>query len=143
MTNFSQLKKLDVTNETTELKLYAIEGEPVITVAPATQANSQYFNAILRQSGKQVRELKAGAPISTATLDKNRDQDRALFPKYVVKGWDGVMDAEGAVVPFTEDNVRDFLEALPDWLMDEIRNFASETRNFLEDVMDAEELSKN
>lgn len=143
MPNFSQLKQLDVTNETTELTLYAIKGEPVITVAPATQANSQYFNAILRQSGKQVRELKAGAPINTATLDRNRDEDRALFPKYVVKGWKGVMDADDTEVPFTEGNVRDFLEAIPDWLMDEIRTFASETRNFLEDVMDAEELSKN
>ena len=46
---------------------------------------------------------------------KNREQDRDLFPKFVIVGWDGVLDSDGEPVEFTKENCADLLAALPDW----------------------------
>lgn len=142
MANFSHLQKLDVAGVTAELKLEYIKGSPVLVLAQAGQANVPYFNAVARMTSKQFRGTR-GARVDASILNQQREQDRELFPRYVMRGWSGVVDADGNEVLFSQDNAADFLQALPDWLVDEIRNFASEPANFLEDDMDAEELAKN
>jgi len=143
MSNFNYLKKLEVEGKTARCEIHNIPGEPVLIVKPATEANKPYFNAVLRQSKRNVRAVQSGA-INAAMLSENRNQDRELFPKFVVVGWEKVSDADGNFAEFTEENCRAFLDAMPDWLFDKIRNFAGDCSNFMEDApVDVESLVKN
>lgn len=137
MSNFSHLRALEVRDKTARCTIYQIKGEPVLVVRPATEANKPYFNAVLKRTRKNVRAVQAGA-ISQAMIAENRSEDRELFPKHVVVGWEGVSDSHGAAVPFSEEACAEFLEALPDWLFDEVRNFAGNSANFTDGVVDAE-----
>ena len=144
MSDFSHLQRFDVAAaETVDYELYQIDGEAVLEIAPATDANKPFFNATLRRSRKSIRALNAGA-ISPAMIHSNREDDRRLFASYVVKGWRGVVDSEGKDVSFTQDNVAAFLGALPSWIFDELRVFATTPANFLEEgISEAEETGKS
>lgn len=146
MADFSHLKGLDVsTDKTAEFHLHQItvNGKtPVLIVAPATEANKPYFNALLKRAGKSARQVRAGA-ISSGMIAENRDEDRDLYPKHVVKGWRDVIDGKtGEDVKFSAKECRAFLEALPDWLFDDCRNFCGNPANFT-DVVDVEVHAKN
>lgn len=143
MSDFSHLKRLEVgVAETVDYELFQIEGEPVLEVAPATEANKPYFNAVLRRSRKNVRAINAGS-ISPGMIASNRAEDRLLYAAHIVKGWRNVQDAEGKEAPFTSENVRDFLEALPNWIFDDLRTYCGNPANYLEDgISEAEETGK-
>lgn len=132
--DFSHLKNLDVKDKTARFPIHQIAGAPVLIVKPATEANKPYFNAVLKKSRRNVRALKAGA-ISQVMIAENREQDRCLFPKFVVVGWEGVADSKGKDAEFSPDNCEAFLRALPDWIFDEVRNFAGDSVNFTDDDM--------
>lgn len=146
MADFSGLKKLDVRPKgTVPFKIYQIEVEgktPTLEIAPATEANPQYFNQLLKRTGKSARALRSGS-LSAAMLSENREEDRKLYPSLVVKGWSDVIDhSTGQEVPFTPTACGEFLAALPDWIFDEIRDFAATPGNFVERP-DVENLAKN
>jgi hypothetical protein len=140
--DFSHLKKLDIKEQTTEYTLYQIEGEPVLTMKPANEANKPYFNQVLKKSRRKLRRIQSGN-LSTEFLEENRELDRQLFPKTVIIDWKGVKDSAGKTVPFTQEACAEFLQALPDWLFDEVRNHAAIHGNFVEEVADVEEKAKN
>lgn len=144
MTDFANLKSLEVKAEkTSPFTIYQIEGEPVLHIAPATEANKPYFNALLKRSRKNQRRINSGN-FTGAIIQENRDNDRELYPRFVIRGWDEVIDSSGDAVPFNTQNATDFLQALPDWLFDEIRNFATDPQSFVnEPTVDVEELSGN
>lgn len=135
--DFTHLKNLDVKNKTAEYPIFQIAGEPTLIMKPATEANKPYFNAVLKRSRRNLRAMRAGA-VNQAMIAENREQDRELFPRHVVDGWRNVTDAKGKEVEFNRENCRDFLDALPDWIFDEIRNFAGDSANFAGDVPDVE-----
>ena len=145
MADFSHLKKLDVSvGQTTEYVFNQItvnDKSPVLIVAPATEANKPYFNALLRRAGKTTRQVRSGS-INIGMLEDNRTEDRSLYPKHVVKGWRDVTDAGGDDVPFSVESCTDFLTALPDWLFDELRSFCGNPASFA-DVLDSEATAKN
>ena len=145
MSDFSYLSDLAVsTDKTVEFSLHqmVVDGEtPVLILAPATQANKPYFNALLKRAGKSARQVRAGN-INAGMIDEGRDEDRDLFPKHVVKGWKHVPDSQGNDVAFSQDNCRAFLAALPDWLFDDIRSFATNPANF-SDILDIETSAGN
>ena len=123
---------LDVQKDTVaEMTLYQIESHPVLTLSPAAQANKPYLNALLKRNKHMARALKAGA-VDATTLDQNRDEDRELYAKYIIKGWKNVLDTDGKGVPFSQSAADQFLKALPDWLFDEIRTFAGDVNNFVD-----------
>ena len=141
MSDFSHLQKLDVgVAETIDYELFQIEGEPVLELAPATEANKPYFNAVLRRSRKSVRALQAGS-ISPGMIASNREEDRALYVAHIIRGWRGVLDSDGKVAPFTQENVRDFLAALPNWIFDDLRTYAGNPANFMDDGVAEAELT--
>jgi len=146
--SFNQLKALELNDEmTAELTLHDIENpdgtSPTLFLAPATEVNKGYFNGLLRRSRKNMRNIQE-QNFDTSMIKDNRDNDRVLYAKYIVKGWKNVKDDKGKDVPFNEENCQGFLEALPDWLFDKVRNFATIVRNFVTgDMPDAETTSKN
>lgn len=140
MANFSHLKKLEVSgNKTVEFTIFQIEGEPSLHVVAASESNRGYFNELLRKGGKRQAKKKVDA----ATVKSNREEDRVLYAKHIVKGWTGVNDANGKEVEFTEGECLGFLSSLPDWLFDELRAFASDIQNFIDAPIDVEEKAKN
>jgi hypothetical protein len=140
--NFSHLKNLDVKGKTADFVIYQINGEPTITLKPATEANKPYFNAVLKRSRRNMRAVQSGA-INQVMIKENREQDRDLFPRFVVVGWDGILDSDGEPVEFTKENCADFLAALPDWLFDEVRDFAGKSSNFSGEMPDIETKAGN
>ena len=140
--DFSHLKQLDVKNKTASCPLYQLAGEPVLTVKAATEANKPYFNAVLRRSRRNIKAVQAGA-INPAMIAENREEDRELFPAHVITGWTGVLDARGEEVPFSREACAEFLQALPDWIFDEMRNFAGNAANFTDTVIDVGGKAKN
>jgi hypothetical protein len=135
--NFSHLRALEVRDKTATVTLFQVKDEPFFVVKPATEANKPYFNAVLKRTRKNARAVQAGA-ISPAMIKENRNEDRELFPQFVVTDWGRVTDDAGQDVPFSEAACAQYLEALPDWLFDEIRNFAGNNANFADGVIDAE-----
>lgn len=144
MSTFTHLKKLDVTaGRTARMTLFGLEDEPVLILAPATESNKPYFNGLLKRSRNNVSRLQAQQ--FTAELTKaNRDDDRRLYAEFVVKGWERVRDDQHQLVDFTLENVQAFLEALPDYIFDDVRVFATAPRNFIDDlVSNPEEVAGN
>ena len=143
MTNFGHLKNLEVTaDRTADFSLHMIEGAPTLTMVAALDTNKGYFNASLKGSRKNIRSFRNGA-MSAEMLEDTRDQDRTLYASHVIKSWSGVKDSTGKDVKFSIENCLQFLQALPNWLFDEIREFAGTPGNFIEDQINPEDVGKN
>lgn len=141
MPNFNYLKKYEVKSDKTfEYEIDELDSNPTLIMVPATSENKLYYNQILKKQAKNP--MKALKNMNRATVKKNRDHDRKLFPLYVIKGWKGVIDTDKKPVEFNMDNCFEFLLALPDWIFDKIRNYAASPENFIEDEV-IEDLSKN
>lgn len=146
MANFSALKSLDVTSgKTVEFKLHQITvngKSPTLFLASASETNKPYFNALLRRVGKTSRALKSSS-VNTGVIKELREEDRALYPEFVIKGWSDLYDMEtGEPVPFSKVEATNLIAAIPDWLFDDIRNFAGDLSNFTETI-DVEVKAKN
>lgn len=130
---FAHLEKYAVKGETlTWFTLHQVAGGPKLQIAPATEANKPFFNALLRRQRKNVRALQSNS-ITTELLDDSREEDRSLYAKFIVRDWRNVVDSKGKTVPFSHDNALAFLQALPDWLFDDLRQYAGNPANFTED----------
>lgn len=128
--DFSNVKRKAVApTQTATFTFYRIEGEPSLTVRPATEANPSYMRAMLKGSREQMRRLRSG-DLSPEMLEENRRKDRRLFPKFVVTGWNGVVDSKGKAVKFGEEACAEFIAALPYDMFNELRDFCSTIDNF-------------
>ena len=143
MTDFGQLRALEVpADKTVEYTLYQVEGTPTLRLAQATESNISLFNAVLKRTGQVANRAQVGNK-TLGTIKEGRAQDRELYARYVVKGWRGVVDVNGAEVKFTVDNCHDFLKALPYNMFDDIREFAREHANFVDEMPDTEAVAEN
>lgn len=140
MADFSHLKVLEVTDDkTARYTLHQItvnNKTPTLIVAPATEANKPYFNALLKRSGKSVRAVRAGS-VNTGMIEDNREDEQELYPKYIIKGWEDMIDAKGKDTVFSVAECVDFLNQLPNWIFDDLRQFCGNPANFTE-LMDVE-----
>lgn len=148
--NFDHLKSLDVAGRTTRYTLSFMTKQPaagedaeypVLIVKPATEANRVFANEQLRMTKKTAPAVRAGA-INMHMIAETRNNDRALYAKYVIVGWEGIYDSAGQPVPFSPGECAVFLDALPDYLFDEIRTFCSNPSNFAEQV-EVAKIAKN
>lgn len=132
MTDFSNVSKLALSPErTAKFPLYQLEGEPTLIVVSATDANKPYYNKLLQRSPGSARKFRA-LGVSAGLIEENREADRELYAKYVLRGWERVQDVGGKDVAFSTQEGEQFLAALPSWLFDDLRTFCSDPNNFLE-----------
>jgi hypothetical protein len=133
-TDFSFLKQAQVSTAETKdyvFNQFSIRGKhPVLKVIPATEANKEYFNAALQSAAKNKNRSSSLAE----KLKQRRDEDRTLYPKYVVKGWEDVVNAQGEEVPFTQEDCAAFLAQLPDWIFDQFRDWCATNESFVESL---------
>lgn len=143
--DFSNLSALNIEEKTVDFTIDTIQLKadaeyPVLEVVSATESNKQYMNGLLKKAARNARKVQRGQ-LNVQILDENRGIDRELYPKFVVKNWRNIYDASGAEVPFSQCTCADFLNSLPNWLFDELRNFCGQHVNFLQE--DIEEKVKN
>ena len=146
--SFNHVRKLAVApSATSTFTFYQIQGRPSLTVKPTGEANPQYMNAMFKRSKGVARRLRAG-DLSVDLLEETRDIDLALYPKYVILGWEDVMTDQDEPAPFNAETVSMFLNALPDDMFDELRAHCSDLSNFRDDGdglqdEDVESIAKN
>lgn len=129
---FQHLRRYEVPKSTVPFTFFQIEGEPVLQVLAATEANKPYHNALLKRNAKLAQRFRAGR-INRQMLERNRDEDRELYAKFVAKGWTKVVDDERKDVKFSAEACHEFFTALPNYLFDELRTFVTDPTNFLPD----------
>lgn len=135
MSKFSHLKPLQVTVD--DVVPYTFKGilvngvNPVLYVKPAAECNKPYFNEVLKTQGRKVSDVVEGN-IDVGILAENRNQDRELFPKYIVDRWDmkTIIDSDGNQVEFSYENCKDFLDSVPNDEFDKFRHFCATLKNF-------------
>lgn len=128
--DFSNVKRQAVgTDRTAIFTFWRLEGNPRLTVRPATEDNPAYMRAILKGSREQIRRFRV-SDLTPEMLEESREKDRRLFPKFIIVGWDGVLDAMGKPVPFSHDACAEFIAALPRDLFNELRDFCSTVDSF-------------
>lgn len=114
---------------TREFSLYRLEGSPTLIVKPIGEMNPSYTRASLQGSRERLRRMSSG-DFTPEQLSEVRERDRDLFPKFVVMGWKGVLDASGKEVPFSADASAEFIKALPFDIFNEVRDFCATLDNF-------------
>jgi len=125
---FENLKKYDMQDEPVEFVLDMVEHQPVLLVLPATEANIPMLREVLRKSRSQQR-LDITTPKS---IDEGIERDKELYARYVLQGWRNVFDDEGNEAPFNRENALKYLQAMPKWMFLRLREFASNSSNFIE-----------
>jgi len=134
-----------VTNESlAELPLPMLPGAPVLLVAPATEANKSYFEARLKISNRMKRAMGPNTEITAGAISTNRDQDRKLYGQFIVRGWPKPpVDTKGQPVEFSRDRAIELINAIPDWVFDDISAFCREPANFLDQPIDSDGIAGN
>ena len=155
---FGQLKAMHVKpGDTAEFYFNELEGIPQLTCLPATNVNKPFLNAVMKASKEAARKARAmrkvkgkkkDEDVSQAAIDRARLEDISLFVEYIVQDWEDVVNIEGEPVEFNQENLRDFLTAIPPEMFNDLRVFCLDIRNFRPelDSMDSdeqEELSGN
>lgn len=151
MVDFSNLTRLDVTDETTvEYVFSLVPGQPSVWLAPATDQNKLYLNERLKIATQRAEKLaaeakgrggrsrkKAKVQITADDFEEDREVDRVLLARTCCKRW-GVApkDVKGDQPEFNEENCYAFLKALPDYMLDPFRNFAGNVYNFMPSLGD-------
>lgn len=138
MAKFGNLRQFDPTGRTATMSLpigyVRADGTTVqskLVLAHAGDSNKRWQNAVNAHNAKTGLARKALSNSGEANaLGMARDLD--LYPKFIIQGWEDVVDDDGVPVAFSEENAREFLQALPQWIFDSIRLFAVQASNFVD-----------
>lgn len=142
MAKFSKLRQMDLQETATAtMTLYMLDGEPKLTMRPADEVNSKYMQAALKNAPERARVARRTG-LTPGMIKANRDRDRENFAAHVIIGWEGVVDDDGKAVTFSPETCKEFLDALPDWIFDEVREFAQSPNNFVS-LPDEEQLGNS
>lgn len=136
---FKNLKRFDITQATAWVDMPELGPNARICVKPATDANSSYYNAMLKLAGRRVRQMVKTDEITAEDAAKNRDDDRRLYPRFIIETWENIeadgkpgsdgVDDDGHVI-FTPFVAKELCDKLPNHLMDKLRNTASTPERF-------------
>jgi len=147
--NFGHIAKLTPTAKAW-YTIHEIEGTPKLEVCYAGRTNKPYFAALQKLAIARARGVKIQkgndeslARANIEALERVMANDRVLFPKYVILGWEGVVDSAGNPVEFNSVNCAEFVAALPDWIFQRLQQFCDHAANFVdEDAPTPEDISE-
>jgi hypothetical protein len=140
---FAHLKGLSPEGKRTWVRFPEIGPNARIEIAPASEANPEYFNAALRRVAKKRKDIDISR-LTAADFESNRAEDRDLFGRYVVTNFEGFVDdtPEHKLVPFSREAAMDLCQQLPYWLFDRLRTSAMDMSLFVDGLPDPEELKE-
>lgn len=142
MVDFSNLSRQQVSaDDTAVYEFFDIDMvDASVVVSTSARSNKPYNAALIALMIPQQRRVQGGK-INAQFLDKYRNDLVPLYAKHVLKNWANIVDAEGAQVPFSQENAEGFLRALPAQVFDALFEFCDNERNFRD--TDVEDLAKN
>lgn len=108
-------------------------------VKRAGGANKKFTRAFNAATRPYKRQMDAG------TMDDDLGDEimRDLYARTIIMDWEGIKDAEGNDVPFTQDNVKAFFAQFPE-LFNEVVKLSNDLNTFAEyKVREAEEALGN
>jgi hypothetical protein len=110
-----------------------IDGPVTLHILHAGRSNKPYLAAVSNSNTTKAKGgRRAGAAKTPQEIADALNVDRDMFAKYVITGWTGVK-AKGKAVAFNKKECREFLGELPDWIIQELGQFATEPTNFIAD----------
>lgn len=110
------------------------DGSPKLHILHAGRSNKPYLSAVSNSNTKKAKGgRRPGGAKSPQEIAEALNVDRDMFAKHIVTGWTGIKDKKGKAVAFSKTECKDFLYALPDWVMQELGQFATEPMNFVGD----------
>lgn len=110
----------------------------------AGEVNKPYWAAVLRMGSTRSQKIARGVKMTPEMLAEYRDEDRVLFPAYVITGWENVHDDEEKPVAFSTEACKECFAEMPFNLLDEIRNHFAMVSNFVDEVTgDPKAFAKN
>lgn len=137
---FKDLSRFDISKATSWCDMPELGTKARILLAPATEANPAYYNAMLELSGKRVRALARSDKITAEDAAQSRDEDVLLYPRFVIRGWEGIEAGDGADevdeqghVPFSRSRAAKLCQMLNEkapHLLDRLRNHAATPERF-------------
>lgn len=142
--DFGNIAALNVKPDKTEEYFFdMVPGEPSIFFSPATDENPVFKAERMRLSieeGERLARLPRGKKAEKLTpeeLDRREEQarenDRVLLARCCAKAWGTApRDVEGNQPEFNEANCYAFLKALPNFMLDPLRNWAANIYNFVD-----------
>ena len=137
--DFSNLNKLDITGKTSKCYLPDLDDDAYIEVLAADESNKMYYQAVMKMGAKVAQVKVRRGRIDPTILNDQREMDRVLFPKSVIRSWGSIHTATGESVEFSEPAVQALCDQLcksAPRVFDELRAHANIPANF----MDAEDL---
>lgn len=150
---FKKLDRFDIAQATSWVDMPELGARARVCVKPATDANAPYFNAMMERSGKRVRAIARTDKITAEDAAANREDDRALFPRFVITGWEfiegdretaqpGELNEAGHAI-YTRRAAEQLCKALPSHLFDRMRNHAATPERFYGEAPRAEDIAGN
>ena len=136
---FEYLKARDITGKTKWLDLPAITDKARLLLSPASESNNSYYNGVLKFAASRSRQQLPAHVAERNEMNQNRSDDRVLYPKYIVKGWEGIIDDQKVDVPFSQEVCLELFDVLPDWIVDQVRVFCMTSANFLDQEVPSDE----
>lgn len=142
MSKFSWLEDLAVPGDRIKRFTFtSFPNKPWLDLKPAMSMNKGYRNAKMilndqyikaweakmKADGRKVEEIEIS---KGDVVDQERAIERALWPEHVIVGWGNMTDSEGNEVPFSIENAKEFIDALPEEHFDLMRMFASNYEAF-------------
>ncbi len=150
MTNPFDFSAQAVTDSTVKEYVFdMIPGAPSLMVAPALEDNAVYLDVQVRMQietterlAKEAKEREKkgrGKPEELtaekvlANMAEDRENDRRLIAEGCIRGWGVAPTAkDGSQPEFTPENARAFIDALPPYMFDALRNYARNLYNFVD-----------
>lgn len=125
------------------------DGKPVTAVLVVTMANDlnpDFLNEVLKATpgdakGRTLNPATATAAQKMVMIRSALEEDKKLFAKHVIKGWENVFDDTGREMPFSPEECLNFLNFLPEHIFKELRIYCQIADNFI--GVDAAVLAKN
>lgn len=145
MADFSYLEKQKIkSDKTRELTLFNVslpgsDENPTLIGKHAGDGNKPFLNATLKRSSTKRNRQIASGKMTPAMIEEGRAEDCELFSKHVIMGWRNVVDSKGEEVKFSQETCLDFLNALPSFVLDEVRAFFGDPLNFMDDSVGVED----
>jgi hypothetical protein len=144
--DFSNIKAQAVSGETVREYVFdTIVGEPSVFLAPANDSNPAFLDERLRLAAERAAKMADEPRRKTRTaglitadeikkgIEEDRDYDRQILASTCIKRWGTPpVDAKGKEVPYTPENALAFLEAIPNFILDPFRAYASNIFNFVD-----------
>ena len=150
MSDFTYLKESSVEQATAWLDMPHVRNRPRLKLRPLTIDNREWFEHALAVAQGDAVQAMAGAAKSYAGIAEASLANAGHVSKFCLVDWEGVVDAEGKLVPFTPEEGAAFLKSIAQqasWMIHgRIMPFVNNAANFVreyERTIDERAVAKN